>query len=123
MRKNLPDKVRARQLMTIAIRKGHVVRGCCEVCGLPEAEGHHTDYNFPLKVMWLCREHHRKWHVENPKVPGFSNLRSVPVEEEFHRKAKVIASLEGMSISDWVEWAIDKGYQAAMHNRGRRARA
>lgn len=40
----------------------------CAVCGNPEVQGHHTDYNEPLDVMWLCRKHHRLVHFHSVKV-------------------------------------------------------
>jgi hypothetical protein len=47
-----------------ALVKGSLVRGVCEVCGVPKVEAHHEDYNKPLKVRWLCRKHHREWHED-----------------------------------------------------------
>ena len=37
----------------------------CEECGEKETVMHHDDYSKPLKIRWLCRSHHRKWHVSN----------------------------------------------------------
>jgi hypothetical protein len=56
-----------------AIMDGTLVRGPCEVCGATKnqdgsgIEGHHDDYSRPLKVRWLCEEHHIQWHRENGK--------------------------------------------------------
>lgn len=34
----------------------------CEVCG-EKAEAHHDDYSRPGDVRWLCRLHHRQFHL------------------------------------------------------------
>lgn len=47
-----------------AIKAGKLVRQPCEECGAEKAEAHHDDYAKPLEVRWLCRSHHRQWHVE-----------------------------------------------------------
>lgn len=53
-----------------AIRNGMLVRQSCEQCG-KKAEPHHDSYlpGDELKVRWLCRSHHKLWHVDN--VPVF----------------------------------------------------
>ena len=52
-----------------AIKRGKLVRGPCEVCGTAEmVDAHHCDYSKPLDVMWLCRKHHKQWHMENEVV-------------------------------------------------------
>lgn len=48
-----------------AIKYGIITPMPCEICGALGAEAHHDDYNSPLKVRWLCREHHLEWHKEN----------------------------------------------------------
>jgi len=57
------DRSRARDNYRYALKTGKLVRGCCAVCGTTEkVEGHHTDYNKPLEVIWLCRPHHIEAH-------------------------------------------------------------
>lgn len=46
-----------------AIRRKLIERQPCEVCGEPETDGHHDDYDRPLAVRWLCRLHHRHHHA------------------------------------------------------------
>ncbi len=58
-----PEKVRASMRIYHALISGKLVRGVCEVCGLPNAHAHHEDYSKPLEVMWLCRHHHRMFHT------------------------------------------------------------
>lgn len=56
-----PEKFKARAETNKAIRKGILVREPC-FCG-KKAEAHHPDYSDPLRVMWLCRQHHHEEHV------------------------------------------------------------
>lgn len=62
-----PKKVRARKALEAAIRSGLVVKP--DRCEGAECEGlstqleaHHTDYDKPLDVTWLCTMCHRKHH-------------------------------------------------------------
>ena len=61
----------ARWTLRNAIQLGHVKRQPCRDCGKPRAEGHHTDYNKPLDVIWLCRLCHIAEHRRD--VEGESN--------------------------------------------------
>jgi hypothetical protein len=45
-----------------AIRAGKLNKMPCAICGIKKAEGHHPDYTKPLKVIWLCKEHHTEIH-------------------------------------------------------------
>jgi hypothetical protein len=42
-------------------RRGRLTPQPCRKCG-KRAEMHHADYRRPLKVVWLCREHHLALH-------------------------------------------------------------
>lgn len=57
-------KIRARLAVFNAIKSGDLIKLPCEVCGEKKSEGHHEDYNKPLEVIWLCREHHIELHKE-----------------------------------------------------------
>lgn len=49
----------ARWAVSNALRDGRLVRGACESSGCAgKVEAHHEDYDKPLDVRWLCREHH-----------------------------------------------------------------
>ena len=56
------ERAKARELYRYALRSGKISREPCNVCGAEDVEGHHTDYSKPLKVIWLCREHHLETH-------------------------------------------------------------
>jgi hypothetical protein len=59
-----PEKRAAHITVGNAVRNGRLIKRPCEVCGNPEVEAHHDDYSKPLKVRWLCTEHHIGHHVE-----------------------------------------------------------
>ncbi|WP_299846442.1 hypothetical protein [uncultured Paracoccus sp.] len=44
------------------LNNGELVRQACEVCGHPRTDAHHDDYDAPLRVRWLCRQHHARLH-------------------------------------------------------------
>ncbi len=64
-----PAKIYARQLVMSYIRRGKLKRGRCEKCR-KLGHAHHDDYTKPLKVRWLCRQHHDKWHKQRKKKPN-----------------------------------------------------
>ena len=53
-----PKKFRARAAAQYYIHRGDLVPEPCEVCGALEVQAHHDDYDKPLNLRWLCREHH-----------------------------------------------------------------
>lgn len=67
-----PKGLSAKQRVRDAILAGKMVRGNCEVCAEPNAEGHHEDYDKPLEVRWLCRLHHRQLHTERLLIKRYS---------------------------------------------------
>lgn len=61
MRREHPEKNRARLKVHRAVASGRLKRQGCEVCGAP-AQAHHEDYSKPLDVRWLCQQHHSRAH-------------------------------------------------------------
>jgi len=54
----------------------------CEICkSIIDICGHHDDYNYPLKVRWLCKLHHFQWHKKNKPVPLLKPLPSMSHRE------------------------------------------
>lgn len=45
-----------------ALKNGTISKQPCEVCGSRVVDAHHDDYSQPLKVRWLCRQHHTRLH-------------------------------------------------------------
>jgi hypothetical protein len=57
-----PERIKAQNSVGTAIRNGKLAKQPCTVCGVRKVEAHHPDYSKPLKVVWLCRKHHRAVH-------------------------------------------------------------
>jgi hypothetical protein len=55
-------KARAHCKVARAIRKGILNKQCCKICSNEKVEAHHPNYNEPLNVVWLCRQHHAELH-------------------------------------------------------------
>ena len=68
-------KNKANSFVDYAIRKGKLTRQPCEECGAEKTEAHHDDYAKPLEVRWLCRSHHRQWHVDNGEAKNACTVR------------------------------------------------
>jgi hypothetical protein len=54
-------KMNARSYAHVYLKLGKIERKTCEACGA-DAEMHHDDYDKPLQVRWLCKDHHHSWH-------------------------------------------------------------
>jgi len=66
--KMTPDQKKkdsCRSYANVYLSRGKLVKEHCQVCGEKKVEMHHEDYNKPLEIKWLCREHHLKIHVEH----------------------------------------------------------
>lgn len=62
-KERFPQKIKAREIVCDAIRNGRITRGICVVCGNDKPEAHHENYDDPLKIIWLCKKHHREYHL------------------------------------------------------------
>lgn len=56
-RERNPEKISAHRRVYVAVRNGTLKPEPCW-CGKDKTQAHHKDYKFPLKVIWLCSEHH-----------------------------------------------------------------
>ncbi|HDY67408.1 MAG TPA: hypothetical protein ENH85_06440 [Candidatus Scalindua sp.] len=62
-RAKFPEKNRIRDRTNkIITRDKTLERQPCEVCGEENAEAHHYNYDHPLNINWLCKEHHGMEH-------------------------------------------------------------
>jgi hypothetical protein len=64
-----PQRKRCKNIVKDHIKRGTLVKEPCEVCGESGwVHAHHTNYNKPLDVMWLCPIHHSQWHRHNEVI-------------------------------------------------------
>lgn len=60
---NEKNKIKARTYINRLVRTKKIKKENCFVCNSNlRIEAHHLDYNYPDKVIWLCRKHHNKQH-------------------------------------------------------------
>lgn len=66
-----PQKSKARAMAARAAKDGRITREPCYFCGSAEnLEMHHPNYEYPLKVYWLCRQCHRRLDNMNKLEPA-----------------------------------------------------
>lgn len=53
---------RTRKKTNELIKSGRLKRKPCVVCGSTDVVPHHEDYNNPRYVIWLCEDHHTRYH-------------------------------------------------------------
>jgi hypothetical protein len=70
-RENNPKKVKASQMVNNAVRDGRLDKPDeCSSCGSKaKLVGHHSDYDKPLEVEWLCSTCHRQIHLNHTSAP------------------------------------------------------
>ncbi len=62
-RKKNPEKYKAYKIFAEALRKKILKKEPCIVCDEIKVDGHHSDYSKPLDVIWICHNHHKKFHA------------------------------------------------------------
>lgn len=75
-RGGITPKRRASDITEKAILRKKLIPQPCEVCnefgymkdGRRNVQAHHDNYNYPLKVRWLCQFHHHEWHKTNKPI-------------------------------------------------------
>jgi ribosomal protein S27AE len=58
----------AHYAVKVAISNLILFKKSCEVCGEKTTQAHHSDYNKPLEVIWLCVKCHSQWHSVNQPI-------------------------------------------------------
>lgn len=91
-RQRHPEKRRAQNAVSYALRKGLLVKGPCAKCGTNEDIcAHHEDYSKPLEVMWLCRSCHvRRHEPQLSRGPRRSNTAVAKLTEVSVRRIRNI---------------------------------
>ncbi|CAB4173261.1 hypothetical protein UFOVP953_44 [uncultured Caudovirales phage] len=57
-------RMKAHNAVARALKAGKLVRQPCIRCGKQKSIAHHEDYDYSLKVMWLCQPCHKQRHKE-----------------------------------------------------------
>lgn len=63
VKKDTKYKEQVRAFTKKLVNKGLIHKTACEVCCNKNTECHHEDYDYPDKVRWFCRKHHREHHT------------------------------------------------------------
>lgn len=63
--KSASDRVKKQATKAVkrALASGELQREACRLCGETDVVAHHSDYNLPLNVYWLCAAHHNRIHA------------------------------------------------------------
>lgn len=56
-------KANARSYAKVYLSRGKIEKGLCITCGDSNVEMHHSDYNKPIDITWLCRKCHLNHHM------------------------------------------------------------
>lgn len=59
-------KIKVRAYTKLYMQRHEIVREPCFICGNPDTENHHEDYDKPKEIVWLCRKHHYEHHHLTP---------------------------------------------------------
>lgn len=59
---NNREKQRTHSKVAKALSKKILIKKPCKVCKEKRVDAHHPNYDKPLEVIWLCRQHHKDLH-------------------------------------------------------------
>lgn len=71
-------KACARSYAKLYLRRWGLHKQPCVICG-NAAQMHHPDYNKPLEVIWLCRDHHLQIHLTPASLISKAGFQALPV--------------------------------------------
>jgi len=57
-------KIKSRRIANKLLRVGKLKPKNCFLCGESFTNMHHIDYDYPDKVIWLCKYHKNKIHLK-----------------------------------------------------------
>jgi hypothetical protein len=63
-----PERRKANSAVSSAVARGDLKKLPCLICGNHKTVAHHTHYDSPLSVVWLCQAHHRQAHALGDKL-------------------------------------------------------
>jgi hypothetical protein len=104
------NKITARQIYRRAVESGRLVPpDSCSRCGSTDRaiHGHHTDYDRPLDVVWLCWKCHCEEHGGIFMRKKLDSQILVRVDDEVKAVLKEAASRQGRTLGNVVRRIID----------------
>ncbi len=60
----------ARSYAKSYVKRGKVLKSPCTICGNPDSQIHHENYEAPLQIIWLCKECHYWIHRKLRQLVG-----------------------------------------------------
>lgn len=81
-------KANARKMLRRYVANGKVIKGACEKCGEKRVHAHHSNYNYPLRVRWLCHLHHNQLHFKRKKGITSLLLKKRKYSQQWYLKNK-----------------------------------
>lgn len=80
----------------VYLQRGNIVKQSCRYPGCGKAaQMHHPDYSEPLRVIWLCHEHHRLVHSSEEAAARVDGLFA-PLRFKTPCRAAQVALLAGL---------------------------
>ncbi|GAH93137.1 unnamed protein product, partial [marine sediment metagenome] len=61
-RNDNPEKKKAHSFINNLLQNSNFTRDICSICGKPNAEFHHENYELPNFGYWFCKKHHKEIH-------------------------------------------------------------
>jgi len=109
----------ARRKLMYAVQMGLIEKQPCEVCGtIKNVHAHHSDYQKPLEVRWLCSVDHGKEHRGGRSARRRVALQSMPVYQvrlgqiltlETGESGRVIQTISEYG-AQWVKLAWERAH-------------
>jgi ribosomal protein S27AE len=80
----------------------------CERCGkaTDKLVKHHSDYDKPIDIEWLCNKCHSIEHANKPRATEEFQLVIRQVPNELHRQLKVLAAQHSITLSGLIVMAL-----------------
>ena len=101
-RREHPERIKARKQVYDAIRRGHITRMPCQICGEINTYAHHLDYTKPFDIVWLCHKHH--WQQHTSGANGMKICLKCKVDKQisqFRKNRRICKSCDRERCRNW----------------------
>lgn len=97
-------RIRAYYLGRQAIKSGKIKKQPCEICGSKYAGWHHPNYNYPLRIRWLCYNHHDEAHAKYRRFQKGKELAHILRNENLWNKPVMTSWMVHRYLNKRMEW-------------------